>query len=353
MARPRKVPAVLIEATVRRNAKLAGLPSDTARLGYFYMLGDAKLSEPVPGRFASKGVFRDVAGRWARYLDDYIAAGLLELAPKLCPRCKAAWSSMPPKPGALVVHDWQEHQYDPRKIERQREYEERQRADKAAAEAAVSDAVSDPQSDAVSDAISDEFPTGDSRGRARDRAPNVELRTENVEDEEVPLLESVDGPANGKRPVQVKGFHRIGDVASDLAEQSDDWHLALTLAERDEWASFGPQWDAFRSAWLKRGFRHPPSGNDGDDPDAPNPSQRALLWSILESWPSMPTWIAEAPRSLSASQVVGYVKDRWHGKRDEGDERDRQQEIAAAASKAREAKPPDDARVSKMIEQLG
>jgi hypothetical protein len=344
MARPRKVPAVLIEATIRRNAKLASLPSDTARLGYFYLLGDAKLSEPVPGQFASKAVFRDVAGRWARFLDDYIKVGLLEVAPRTCAKCKAAWSSMPPRSGALVVHDWQEHQYDPRKLERQREYEDRQRAERDA-EALVSDGVSDAQSDAVSD----EFPTGDSRGRARDRAPNVERRTEKT----IEGSPDVESPRNGRATRQVEGFTRVGEVASELAEQSGDWTQSLTLAERDEWSGFGPEWDAFRSAWLERGFRHPPHGSADDDPDAPSPSQRALLYSVLDAWPTeLPRWIAEAPKGLSSSQVVAHVIDRWHGKRDEGVERASRQETAAAEAKRAEAEPPKDRRVSAMIEEL-
>lgn len=313
MARPRKVPAVLIEATVRRNAKLAGLPSDTARLGYFYMLGDAKLSEPVPGRFASKAVFRDVAGRWARYLDDYIAAGLLELAPKLCARCKVAWSSMPPKSGVLVVHDWQEHQYDPRKIERQREYEDRQRAEKAAADEAadqpvsdaVSDRVSDAQSDAQSDSVSDEFPTGDSRGGARDRAPNVERRTEN--DESVPPLKA-STRANGAEPT-------------------------LSRTELDAWRAFGSEWDGVKTAWLARGFRLPPSG----EPDDPK-GQRGLLYPILDARPTtLPVWIREAT-GRTPHAVVNHVLERWDQvKADAGvdEPEDAQRDLPKAASASR------------------
>ena len=174
MARPRKVPAVLVEATVRGNAKLAALPSDGARLGFFYVvLGEAKTSEPVPGQFASRTHFRELAGRFARYLDDYIRVGVLEVAPRLCARCAARWNGMTPARGSLVVHDWHEHQYDPRKIERQREYEERQKASQ-------SDGVSDAQSDAVSDGVSDAIPTGDSRGGAPDRVLNVERRTDSL-----------------------------------------------------------------------------------------------------------------------------------------------------------------------------
>jgi hypothetical protein len=274
MARPRKVPAVLVEATVRRNAKLASLPSDSARLGYFYLLGDAKLSEPAPGQFASKAVFRDVTGRWARWLDDYIKVGLLELAPRLCPKCKTAWSAMPPKSGVLVVHDWQEHQYDPRKIERQREYEDRQRAEKEAAEAAVSDGVSDAQSDGVSD----EFPTGDSRGRARDRAPNVERRTTNEES---------------------------GTTTSDL-DARNGREPTLSKAELDSWRAFGPEWNGVKAAWLDHGFRLPPSG----EPDDPK-GQRGLLFPILDARPtSLATWIRES-KGKTPHAVVAHVLERW------------------------------------------
>ncbi len=282
MARPRKVPAVLIEATVRRNAKLAALPSDTARLGYFYLLGDAKLSEPVPGQFASRAVFRDVAGRWARYLDDYIKQGLLEVAPKLCPRCKERWAAMPPRTGALVVHDWHEHQYDPRKLDRQREYEDRQRAEKAPVEDDVSDGVSDAQSDGVSDAVSDANPTGISRASARGggrrRAPNVERRTENES-----------GSLNGVYP------------AADVQEPT------FTKAQLKAWASFGSEWDDVRAAWVGRGFRHPPSGEPDDAT-----SQRGLLYPILDARPTtLPQWIREA-KGKTAHEVIGHVLERWH-----------------------------------------
>lgn len=198
MGRPRKPPAILVEATVRRNAKLAGLPGDTARLGFFYVvLAEAKLADP-PGMFASREHFRELAGRFARYVDDYLRVGVLEPASKLCKKCAERWSSMPPKRGALVVHDWHDHQYDPRKVERQREYEDRQR--EAAADTisdGISDAVSDAQSDGVSDGISDavepEFPTPDSRAPARDRA----RRTSNIEQRT--LNESLSGEDSGAR----------------------------------------------------------------------------------------------------------------------------------------------------------
>lgn len=185
MGRPRKPPAILVEATVRRSTKLAALPSDGARLGFFYVvLGDAKLAEP-PGQFGSMAHFREVAGRFARYLDAYIAVGVLEVAPKLCPRCAPKWATMPPRRGALVVHDWHEHQYDPRRLERQQAYDDRQRdtsGDDVAdgVSDAISDGVSAPVSDAISDGVSDADPRAPVRGPTRSRAANVERRTNGI-----------------------------------------------------------------------------------------------------------------------------------------------------------------------------
>ena len=79
MARPRKVPAVLVEATIRENGKLAALPSDTARLGYFYVcLGAAKLAKPTPGLFTSI-LLRCPGGL---VLDPYMGAGSTLIAAK-------------------------------------------------------------------------------------------------------------------------------------------------------------------------------------------------------------------------------------------------------------------------------
>jgi hypothetical protein len=118
--KPRRVPHVLVAATVSRNPKLAALPSDTARLGYFYaVLGEAKLLRPC-GRFASRGQWLEVAGRFARFLPQYLAQGLIEQAPALCKKCSPRWGELPP--GTLVVHDWHEHQTDPGAAERARDW---------------------------------------------------------------------------------------------------------------------------------------------------------------------------------------------------------------------------------------
>ncbi len=120
MPRPRRDPYVPMDATIRRNAKLAALPSDTARLGWLYVgLGDAKLQRPS-GCFRSRCHWDEVAGRFARFRRDYLAAGLLEQAPDLCPRCAEAWPGV--AAGTLVVHDWKRHNTDPGAAERAEEW---------------------------------------------------------------------------------------------------------------------------------------------------------------------------------------------------------------------------------------
>ena len=86
----------------------------------------------------------------------------------------------------------------------------------------------------------------------------------------------------------------------------------MTKAQLDEWATFGPEWDGFKAAWLKRGFLHPPSGTDGDD----DTSQRGLLWQVLDAQPaSLPSWIATAP-GTTPHQVIAAVLAKWHEIRD-------------------------------------
>jgi hypothetical protein len=135
-----------------------------------------------------------------------------------------------------------------------------------------------------------------------------------------------------RKPKSVNGFATPGDV---------DWRTAMTPTERDAWAGFGSEWSAFRDAWLGRGLRRPPHGNAEDDPDAANPSQRALLYSILDARPSdLPRWVSEAPKRASASQVIAYCVERWHAERDEATRRADEQEAEAKRSKDAEVVDP-------------
>jgi hypothetical protein len=166
MGRPRRAPAFLVDATVRRSAKLAALSNDTARLGFFYaVLAGAKLGD-TPGRFASRSLFREVAGRFARYLGEYLEAGILEAAPTLCDRCQAKTRTDPPADGVLIVHDWHEHQYNPGKLDRDRVYEDgHPNRPHGSDDAAISVGVSGAQSGAVSGEFPAEFPSAISHAR--------------------------------------------------------------------------------------------------------------------------------------------------------------------------------------------
>lgn len=249
MGRPRKPPAYLVGATVRRSAKLAALPNDEARLGFFYVvLAEAKLVDP-PGQYESREHFRELAGRFAAYLEDYIRVGILETAGKLCKRCAAAWSAMPPKRLALVVHDWHEHQYDPRKVERQREYEERQRELAEADAAEVSDAVSDGISDAKPDEFPTQFPTPISHAPvtparpegAHPDASNVERRTTNG------ISHGEDSPRSGVRE-DIAALHERGWTKVTRAQRK----VLNEIAERHDVTGHGFAAAAIRAAGPDR-----------------------------------------------------------------------------------------------------
>jgi hypothetical protein len=310
-------PWIKIKIGIRRSGKMAALPTDTARLGWFYVLVEAKVQRHL-GVFDNKAHFVEVMGRFGKYLDAYQAAGLLHVAPDLCRECKPRHRDA--KRGQVIVHDYLREQRDPTNADRQANYRETHGDEDEGpdGDAEVTPTVTPAITAEVTPTVTPEqgaTVTPDSRARAT----TATVTSTAIEIEGSP---DVVYPANGAGTRSIKGFTTIGDVVETLAEQSQDWTQALTLSERDEWSSFGPDWDAFRAAWLKRGFRHPPAGNADDDPDATSPSQRALLWSILDAWPNeLPRWVAEAPKKSSASQVVGYLKDRFHGKRDEGNDR--------------------------------
>ena len=86
-----------------------------------------------------------------------------------------------------------------------------------------------------------------------------------------------------------------------------------TPMDKDEWASYGPEWDPFRAAWMARGFRLPPT-----------PAQRAVLWGegesngVIQGWPlAAGRWVEEAPPGANAARVVQHVLNQYHLARDE------------------------------------
>ena len=117
MPGPRRTPWIAIDVDIRKDDRVADLPSDAARWGYVAgVLAEARLQDPR-GVFGSKATFEEAVGRFARHLDAYIAAGLIERAPSLCADCTREYGEL--KRGALVVHNWVRKQKDPTAAERQ------------------------------------------------------------------------------------------------------------------------------------------------------------------------------------------------------------------------------------------
>lgn len=83
----------LVRCDMHKHEKMAALPNDAARLGWYVVLAEAKVQKKQ-GTFASELHFKAVVGRFARYLPDYIKAALIER-----------------EADRLVVHDWQRHQW--------------------------------------------------------------------------------------------------------------------------------------------------------------------------------------------------------------------------------------------------
>jgi hypothetical protein len=91
----------------------------------------------------------------------------------------------------------------------------------------------------------------------------------------------------------------------------------LTAREREAWAGFPHEWDAFKAAWLAKGFRLPPFG-DVEDPKG----QRAMLWEVLDARPTdLVRWI-RASRATTPFDVIGDVLRKWHPIQDQAREAD-------------------------------
>ena len=117
MPGPRRTPWIAIDVDIRKDDRVADLPSDAARWGYVAgVLAEARLQTPR-GVFGSKATFEEAVGRFARHLDAYIAAGLMERGSSMCDDCAREYGDV--KRGALVVHNWNRKQRDPTAADRQ------------------------------------------------------------------------------------------------------------------------------------------------------------------------------------------------------------------------------------------
>lgn len=112
-------PWIKVKIGLRRSGKVASLPSDAARLGYLYLLLEAKVQRRM-GVFDSRAHLAEVLGRFGRYVDGYITAELVHEAPSVCPDCRARNAGL--RRGELVVHDYAKEQRDPTHADRQADY---------------------------------------------------------------------------------------------------------------------------------------------------------------------------------------------------------------------------------------
>ena len=157
-------PWIKVKIGVRRSGKLAGLPNDTARLGYFYILIEAKVQRLL-GVFDNKAHFVEVLGRFSRHFDAYLTAGLLEVAPALCRGCKARHRDA--KRGQVIVHDYRREQRDPTNADRQADYRATHTEDEEGPEGDAD--ITPPVTDSVTPPVTDQqgaTVTPDSRARA-------------------------------------------------------------------------------------------------------------------------------------------------------------------------------------------
>ncbi len=114
-------PWVKVKIGARRSGKLAGLPSDTARLGYFYTLLEAKVQRRM-GVFDNRAHFVEVLGRFGKHLSSYLEVGLVHEAPGLCAECRRRHPNA--RKGQIVVHDYLREQRDPTNADRQAAWRE-------------------------------------------------------------------------------------------------------------------------------------------------------------------------------------------------------------------------------------
>lgn len=119
-------PWIKLKVGTRRSGKLSTLPSDSARLGYIWLLLEAKVQRRL-GVFDNRAHLLEVLGRFGRFLDAWIAAGLVHEAPGLCDDCKPRNAGV--KRGQLVVHDYAKEQRDPSNADRQADYRANHRTD--------------------------------------------------------------------------------------------------------------------------------------------------------------------------------------------------------------------------------
>lgn len=213
-------PWVKVKIGARRSGKLATLPSDTARLGYFYILLEAKVQRRM-GVFDNRTHFAEVMGRFGRYLDAYIDAGLIHEAPSVCGDCRSAYAAL--QRGQIAVHDYVREQRDPTHADRQADYRGRLRdvdSDVGVTPDTVTNTVTH---EGDSDGDGDPFGTADSRARGT-TATTTTTATENRPPPPSSTREAEWlAPAGGRRNDRGRKNGRpesVGDILPRVAQRA-------------------------------------------------------------------------------------------------------------------------------------
>lgn len=290
-------PWIKLKIGLRRSGKIADLPSDSARIGWIYVLLEAKVQRRM-GMFDSAQHFDQVMGRFGKHMKSYIEVGLLHQAPIRCAECRPRHPDA--RPGELVVHDYRKEQRDATNADRQAAYRERH-------------------------AVEDEPESNGNRNGANNGTVTADVTP--------PVTATVTRDSRARATTATAtGTERTGTTTEDV-DARNGAAPTLSKIELDAWASFGSDWDDFRDAWVGRGLRLPPAG----DPVGDDTSQRGLLYQVLDARPAdLVRWVREA-KGKTARDVVAHVLEQWHGVRAEAGADDQASEDWLGPSKAEAA----------------
>jgi hypothetical protein len=323
-------PWIKVKIGIRRSGKMAGLPNDSARLGYFYALVEAKVQRQM-GVFDNRAHFSEVLGRFGRYTDDYLAQGLIEVAPDLCKDCKSRHRGA--RKGALVVHDYLREQRDPTNADRQAAYREahadeddsnaERNGDRNADhndDVTLPDATAEPALESIEPTkgqpsrpragTRDRAGAGAREAQKPDRPQSSPVRNDDRNGESGPTVTG-DSRARATTATATGTTKKKDVLGSPDVEYPvpDGREPTLSKSELQAWSTFGSEWDGVKAAWIGRGLRLPPTGGpiEGDDS-----TQRGVLFQVLDARPTdLVAWIREAPGKTS-HDVIGHVLTRWH-----------------------------------------
>ena len=113
-------PWIRVDTDMVDNAKIVTLSSDTVRWAVVCAWSKGKLRRPQ-GRWRNRALLEHDLGAYRLAADELIEAGVLEVAPSICRRCRTGYGRL--KAGEVVAHDLGLHQ--PLSTERVKEWRAR------------------------------------------------------------------------------------------------------------------------------------------------------------------------------------------------------------------------------------